>query len=64
MTNFLQKLARKKYIDPTNVTDTKLLRCLTTLDLTALGLFTYNIYKRQESSMQDFKGQFVGILIL
>lgn len=38
MTTFIGKLVRKKYIDLANVTDTKLARCLTTFDLTALGI--------------------------
>ncbi|KAK3102848.1 hypothetical protein FSP39_014398 [Pinctada imbricata] len=38
MTSFIGKLARKKYIDKGSVTETKLARCLTTLDLTALGI--------------------------
>ncbi len=34
---FTHKLTRKKFVDLSNVTETKLDRCLTTLDLTALG---------------------------
>ncbi|KAL3862746.1 hypothetical protein ACJMK2_008698 [Sinanodonta woodiana] len=38
MNAFIQKLARKKYIDINHVSDTQLARCLNTLDLTALGI--------------------------
>ncbi|KAK3600261.1 hypothetical protein CHS0354_039728 [Potamilus streckersoni] len=38
MNSFIQKLARKKYIDISHVSDTQLARCLNTLDLTALGI--------------------------
>ncbi|KAJ8319744.1 hypothetical protein KUTeg_001331 [Tegillarca granosa] len=38
MSSFIKKLTRKKYVDFKNVTDTKLARCLSTLDLTALGI--------------------------
>lgn len=38
MSSFCRKLVRKKYVDPSSITDTKLSRCLTTLDLTALGI--------------------------
>lgn len=38
MSSFIGKLVRKKYIDLATVTDTKLARVLTTLDLTALGI--------------------------
>ena len=35
--SFISALARKKYIDQNAVTETQLARCLSTLDLTALG---------------------------
>ncbi|KAK3103616.1 hypothetical protein FSP39_020550 [Pinctada imbricata] len=35
---FFKKLMRKKYVDHSNITHTELARCLTTLDLTALGI--------------------------
>ncbi|KAL3862749.1 hypothetical protein ACJMK2_008699 [Sinanodonta woodiana] len=38
MKSFIQKLARKKYIDTSRVSETQLARCLNTLDLTALGI--------------------------
>ncbi|XP_060062458.1 high affinity cationic amino acid transporter 1-like [Ylistrum balloti] len=38
MTSFGQKLLRRKFVDLSSVTNTKLARCLTTLDLTALGI--------------------------
>ncbi|VDI28123.1 solute carrier family 7 (cationic amino acid transporter), member 1, partial [Mytilus galloprovincialis] len=38
MSGFIGKLVRKKYIDISNVTDTKLNRVLNTFDLTALGI--------------------------
>ncbi len=38
---FTHKLTRKKFVDLSNVTETKLDRCLTTLDLTALGKLTF-----------------------
>lgn len=43
MSSFFRKLVRKKYVDPSSITDTKLSRCLTTLDLTALGMNTHSI---------------------
>lgn len=39
MSGFIGKLVRKKYIDISNVTDTKLNRVLNTFDLTALGKY-------------------------
>lgn len=36
--SFIHALRRKKKIDPVALTDTKLDRCLTTFDLTALGI--------------------------
>jgi hypothetical protein len=39
---FLLKLTRKKFIRLDSVEDTKLSRCLNTLDLTALGMFTHD----------------------
>lgn len=36
--SFIDALRRKKKIDPVALTDTKLDRCLTTFDLTALGI--------------------------
>ncbi|XP_069115575.1 LOW QUALITY PROTEIN: high affinity cationic amino acid transporter 1-like [Argopecten irradians] len=38
MSSFGQKLLRRKFVDLSSVTNTKLARCLTTLDLTALGI--------------------------
>ncbi|XP_013412585.1 cationic amino acid transporter 2-like [Lingula anatina] len=38
MSNFLRKLLRRKHVDLENVEDTKLHRCLSTLDLTFLGI--------------------------
>ena len=35
---FGDRLLRRKYVDPSTVGDTKLDRCLTTFDLTALGM--------------------------
>ena len=47
MASFGRKLVRKKYIDLNDITSTKLARCLTTFDLTALGnviiIFSENI---------------------
>jgi hypothetical protein len=37
--NFFKKLLRRKYIDFSRVTETKLERCLSTFDLTALGMY-------------------------
>ncbi|XP_033763721.1 high affinity cationic amino acid transporter 1-like isoform X1 [Pecten maximus] len=38
MSSFGQKLLRRKFVDLSSVTNTQLARCLTTLDLTALGI--------------------------
>ncbi|XP_021368950.1 high affinity cationic amino acid transporter 1-like isoform X2 [Mizuhopecten yessoensis] len=38
MSSFRQKLLRRKFVDLSSVTNTKLARCLTTFDLTALGI--------------------------
>jgi hypothetical protein len=45
MSSFIGKLVRKKYVDLSTVTDTKLARCLNTFDLTALGKLRLKVYR-------------------
>lgn len=47
MTRFCHRLVRRKHLDPTTVTETKLDRCLTAFDLTALGMYRFKTNKEK-----------------